>query len=876
MSRSAWPLIALSTLASAVNIFLPIAMVRRLPQEEVGLFRILFLYLQFIPPLTLSSGLINGLYLWAGKTEDGPAALRATSTLITSLALGVTIILLLVTPFLPHLMGLDTTLMMLFSASAFGMIAGTFYEDIAIATGTVWRGSLFYASSEIIRTSLLLIVATITSSLHAVMTTHVVVSTIKTILGLILGSRSGLVRFEWDSVALTKVTRYALPISSASLFLIFMTSVDQYVLSTMIPTAAFAVYSVGRLSIPPLLILEQSVMRVLIPQLSRCFEKERWKEASYLFRDAVGLLGYLYIPSVIGLSLFAEPIIVLLFKEKYRVSAQYLQVYAFSYLVYMFPYDAVARATGRSKWIFYTFLSCGFFSIGAAFFLAWKFGPYGALAALFLTDILRRLVAFRHDMKITSWKFREFIPVGALTRNLLIAGLMAWICHTLRPLFASEIRWFLGGGLLFALGFNIISLVVKNIMDPREKNFLTIVQTVDIGGLERLVLLLTSRFKQEGVWSPFVLAYNHEAVEGKPSLVPEFEAAHVPLVTYKKGRGFSLSTVARILMLVFRHHIRVVHTHDIGGLMYASMAWLLSLGRFRILHTQHSFIHLTQVPRYRWYERVLSLVPRRITAVSEEVKGQYALVGRDPKKITLIQNGVTFLENSRLNESSIKEARAELRAILTPSQASIVDRHNDSLWILYLARLYPRKGQDHAIRMWSELSPEFRSRATLLLVGPEALPGEEQRLRDLIMQYKFEDSVEILGGSPSPFSWLRASHVYLLLSESEGMPLGSLEAVGSGIPSLLSEIPGHDFLVNFAPRVAFDDPKEAAGALEALVHASSESESRPWYQQQWERTSPLRTEFDLSRAVLLYRSELEATFSSSPTPLVPQQGSVCN
>lgn len=85
----------------------------------------------------------------------------------------------------------------------------------------------------------------------------------------------------------------------------------------------------------------------------------------------------------------------------------------------------------------------------------------------------------------------------------------------------------------------------------------------------------------------------------------------------------------------------------------------------------------------------------------------------------------------------------------------------------------------------------MRAGATLIFVGQESSEGELNRLLSIAKSLGIELSVHFAGVTSEAADWLRLSDVFLSLSEYEGMPLSPIEAYGSGLPLILSSIPGH-------------------------------------------------------------------------------------
>jgi glycosyltransferase involved in cell wall biosynthesis len=125
-----------------------------------------------------------------------------------------------------------------------------------------------------------------------------------------------------------------------------------------------------------------------------------------------------------------------------------------------------------------------------------------------------------------------------------------------------------------------------------------------IGGLERMLLNLSTTLKAGGEWEPrvFVLDRRPDA-SPENDLSPSFASAEIPTTSFLKAPGFSLRAVLEIRRRMSAENISVLHTHDLGALIYGACVKLLSLGRVRLIHTQHSFVHLTGRWVYRYYQR---------------------------------------------------------------------------------------------------------------------------------------------------------------------------------------------------------------------------------------------------------------------------------
>ena len=813
--RSHWPISILSSLASLFNMLMPLFLVRVLTADEIGAFKAFFLYLMLVPAPSMTVGLVNGLSFWAGHGERGAHAIKVTSWLVLLHAVMFTVIMGVCARPLAGWLGWQPQWAAIFAISMFGGVAARFFEEAAICTGRIWTGALFFSGFELVRTLATVAAAWIYRSLSAVFLVHAAFLTIKTVAGYQYGHRLGLTATgrDFDRAMRKAVNRYAFPISLAGLISIPVNYADQLILSAYVPAEEFAYYAIGCLIIPPLLILEHSVTRVVIPEISQAFAEKQLEKARDLYRSTVEQLALVFIPAAVGLAVFAQVIIDVLFTPTYARAAEYLQVFALNYLLLAFPNDLVPRARGESGWILKNFLAFSGVAIVLCYFGTLEWGARGALWGILAAKGAMRGYGLLYIRASSGWRWGHFLPLRAIKRFTMISLLLGAVSLLLRPLFTNEVVWLLTCGSGFGVLYFALLLGWK--LPPAESgarvNVVMVSQYLRIGGLERMVLGLCKGLKAEGI-NTAVFSYDGAPRED-PGLIPEFERNGIPVEALQKGRGFSPRVVLALVRKVMRERVRILHSHDLGALIYSVLAKLCSPRRLYLVHTQHSFIHLKKKKRYALYERLFCRFVDDLIVVSEVNRRQYVSLGFDPARITVIENGIDV--PGALPAPAQKQAARDglLQELPAPVQAALsVVRHR--LWVLVLSRISPGKGHAQALDLWRALPKELRAMAALVLVGPVDVADFVETLR----QRAGDDSgVVFAGPSDAPDRWYTACDIYLSCSEFEGLPLGPLEAVSSGLPLLLSEISGHEFLRPVSRQYPLDQPQKGAEMLALLV-----------------------------------------------------------
>ncbi len=448
---SHWPISILNGLSAMVALFLPMIMSRLISADDIGRYKVLFLYLLTMPALSLTGGIENGLYYWAGLGEDGRPQVRTGWSLTLLLSLIFMVAVIVVSPWLGQWFGWSQGESLAFVIASFTVALANFYEALLIATKRIWPGAFFSAGFDAMKTISLLSAVMYYRTAESAVWAFTVTSLIKIAVTLFFGSREGWIPLIPEFKSIKEVMKYSLPVSVSGIFDLLMNYSDRFLLSVIISPAEYAIYTFGCLSLPPLQILERSVNRVLIPKLTLSIKQHDRQSCIHLYNEAVEQIMMLYIPAVVGLIVFAEPIIRLLFTEKYIAAASFLRLYALWYLVSGWPYDVAARASGDGRWILKTNMIMGAFSLSVCALLTWWLGALGALISLIVSVTMLRFLGFRLMHKKFHWNFKELVPVKSLMLFSTFAVILGIGSFGLKGLFATEFWWLVICGGAFAL-----------------------------------------------------------------------------------------------------------------------------------------------------------------------------------------------------------------------------------------------------------------------------------------------------------------------------------------------------------------------------------------------------------------------------------------
>jgi glycosyltransferase involved in cell wall biosynthesis len=338
-----------------------------------------------------------------------------------------------------------------------------------------------------------------------------------------------------------------------------------------------------------------------------------------------------------------------------------------------------------------------------------------------------------------------------------------------------------------------------------QQNILFGVLSLDLGGLERLVLDLARVNVRRGN------AVSIVCIEHDGRLADEAREIGAEVVSLNKGPGRSSQAMADARRLLAELQPDVVHTHQIGALWYLGRA-ARELGIESIVHTEHSN-HVKQArswrgklrARYLWWSA--GRLARRFCCVSDDVAAAVRQWGTVPRRrVSVVLNGI---DTERYGDRS--ERPAVRRGL------GIAD---DAVVIGTVGRLAEVKRQDLLVRAVAELRGKL-PQATLLVVGDGP---ERERLEALAAELGVASAVKFAGYQSQPERFLAAMDVFALTSRHEALPLSLLEAWATGLPVVSSAVGGIPKVVEHERTGLLFESGDVAGLTASLARLLSDRE----------------------------------------------------
>lgn len=301
----------------------------------------------------------------------------------------------------------------------------------------------------------------------------------------------------------------------------------------------------------------------------------------------------------------------------------------------------------------------------------------------------------------------------------------------------------------------------------RSLRVLHVVTSLDAGGMENGVCNIATGLVPS--IESYVACLERDGLFA--SKFPDRRAVHV----LGKRDGFSIRAVIALAKLIRKTRPNVVHTHNLGPLIYASLA-TIGGGCCPIIHGEHAQLAPWELSPKRIRQRArLYRHCAAIHTVSHSQLEELHQLGFRHTSLTAIANGV---DTTRFSIGSTTEAKARLGF---PADVMLVG---------LVGRFGPFKRHDILIDAFNRLSPRIPSLHLIFIGGGGS---EEIRIRDLARSHP---KIHFTGFQAEPAPFYQALDLLVIPSTNEGMSNAALEAMACGVRVLGNVNCGHEQIIS--------------------------------------------------------------------------------
>lgn len=303
-------------------------------------------------------------------------------------------------------------------------------------------------------------------------------------------------------------------------------------------------------------------------------------------------------------------------------------------------------------------------------------------------------------------------------------------------------------------------------MTPRPIRIMHVVLSLEPGGMENGVVNLTNSLDSKE-FDVRICCLN-----GRGDFASRLNR---PECVYALGKapGFSWRTTLDLAQLISEFRPDVLHTHNLGPLIYGSLASGFGL-RCAILHGEHSLLPpYDREPRRLQQRRWFYHSCRRVHTVCNSSRDELIALGYPGGKIVAVLNGVDV-------ERFTPGLRGPAKSKIGLPQSAIV--------LGIVGRFGPFKQHGLLIDAFNRLAPSYPA-LHLLIVGDGG--SERDRIKALALASPAAAQIHFAGLQHDLPPFYHAMDLVVLPSFNEGLSNVVLEAMACGVPALAHVLAGH-------------------------------------------------------------------------------------
>lgn len=286
---------------------------------------------------------------------------------------------------------------------------------------------------------------------------------------------------------------------------------------------------------------------------------------------------------------------------------------------------------------------------------------------------------------------------------------------------------------------------------------LQIIPMLGMGGAEIMCENLTYELIKKGHEVVVVSLYTFHS-----TITERLENNGVKIYYLKKRKGMDLSVIPRIKKVIKQETPDVVHTH-LDALKYVGFA--TAFKKIRITHTVHNMADKESSGISRRINR--RLFRKRVTPVALS---------------KIVQQSIERVYKLHLNQVPVVFNGIDLKKCAVKSNYSI----DKKLKILHIGRFSTQKNHIGLVRAFKLFHDQY-SNSILQLIGDGEI---KPKIEEYVAENNLSDCVEFLGLQDNVYQYLHKADIFTLPSLYEGIPMTLIEAMGTGLPIVATDVGG--------------------------------------------------------------------------------------
>ena len=239
--------------------------------------------------------------------------------------------------------------------------------------------------------------------------------------------------FKVTKQGIKKQLYFAVPLGLGAIIGSLNQQLGSMLVASQVNPEEFAIFINGAFEVPFIAIITGSASAILLPDIAKLYEAQKYKEAISLFHRSAIKAGMILIPLTGLLAVLAPEVMQILFGDKFTKSATFFRIYLILLPLRVVLFMVLFQAAGKSKLIFIRSIICLVANIVLTWFFLRLWGSIGAAIAMVATTIL---VAYPYCLyccsKLYKCKIRSLLPYKELGKWVLMAMLAFGIASAVK------------------------------------------------------------------------------------------------------------------------------------------------------------------------------------------------------------------------------------------------------------------------------------------------------------------------------------------------------------------------------------------------------------------------------------------------------------
>jgi len=274
----------------------------------------------------------------------------------------------------------------------------------------------------------------------------------------------------YDRPEIARHLKYSIPLGLSEIAYRWGNRIDHILVSRLFASSSYAVYSVGAIEIPFVLLLHAAIYSVAFPKMAELYKLGRSDEMLALWRMVIVRSFLVLFPAFLLLQLLAQDLVVLLYTEKFIGAVPIFRTYLWIIPMRSLHFNMPLRVMGRTPVdMVGSLLALGVNVILGYVLLAVFRQPVLAALSTVISFGLMNIFYSYYAARMLNTRIHKLVPVRRLAKLALIASSAFVVGHMVRlACFACSGSLNLAAPVVIAVSFLLVFVLLLALLSPED------------------------------------------------------------------------------------------------------------------------------------------------------------------------------------------------------------------------------------------------------------------------------------------------------------------------------------------------------------------------------------------------------------------------